>query len=214
MSAKTKARRPPQFDLVAGSVPLDFVNTYDDRFTSEPKELLRSYADLARFAEDTQILGSTHADHLTQLSHESPREADRVLHAAIQLRESIFEVIWATVAKKPVPRESLQTLNKYLQQAARHSSLVKANGKFESRFEESPDNLEAPLWPIARASAELLSSDQLEFVRTCASETCQWFFLDVSKNHRRRWCDMTGCGNRAKVRSFYARQKTNDKAAR
>jgi predicted RNA-binding Zn ribbon-like protein len=41
----------------------------------------------------------------------------------------------------------------------------------------------------------------------CASKTCEELFLDESKNHRRRWCDMTKCGNQAKVRRFYTRRK-------
>ena len=206
---KTPRHRPPQFDLVGGSVPLDFINTLDDRFTSEPKELLKSYADLARFAEDTRILEPPEAGHFSHLSQQSPREAERALRAAIELREAMFEVIWAIVRHKAVPRTALRKLNEYLQRSAQHSSLVQAKEKFEWRFNVTPDNFEAPLWPIARAAAELLSSDHLEFVRACASETCQWLFLDLSKNHRRRWCDMTKCGNRAKVRSFYARQKKN-----
>ena len=44
-------------------------------------------------------------------------------------------------------------------------------------------------------------------VRQCASETCSWLFLDKTKNHRRRWCDMKSCGNRAKARRYYQRQK-------
>jgi predicted RNA-binding Zn ribbon-like protein len=206
---KSPKRRPPQFDLIGGSVPLDFINTYDDRFSDQPKELLKSYRDLARFAEDTHILDPAEADHLVQSSQHSPQEADRILRAAIELREASFAVIWAMVTKKPVPRPALRTLNRYVQQAAQHSSLVEVNGKFAWRFEETRNHLESPLWPIARAAADLLASDHLEFVRACASETCQWLFLDVSKNHRRRWCDMTRCGNREKVRNFYARQKKN-----
>jgi predicted RNA-binding Zn ribbon-like protein len=204
---KSPKRRPPQFDLIGGSVPLDFINTYDDRFSDDPKELLKSYADLARFAEDAHILEPAQADHLARVSQDSAREADRALHAAIELRDAIFTVIWAMVTKKPVPRPALRSLNEYMQQAAQHSSLVQENGKFAWRFEDAGSDLDAPLWPIARAAAELLASDHLEFVRACASETCQWLFLDVSKNHRRRWCDMTRCGNREKVRNFYARKK-------
>jgi predicted RNA-binding Zn ribbon-like protein len=207
MSQKKSPRRPPQFDLIAGSLPLDFINTLDDRFSNEPKELLKTYTDLARFAEDTRILEPQQADHLWQLSQDSPREAERALRGAIELREAMFAVIWAMVSKKPLPRAPLHTLNQYVQQAAQHSSLVQANGKFELRFDEARNHFEAPLWPIARAAAELLASDHLEFVHACASETCQWLFLDVSKNHRRRWCDMARCGNRAKVRRFYARKK-------
>src|SRR5207249_439631 len=55
--------------------------------------------------------------------------------------------------------------------------------------------------------ADLLASDHLKFVRACESKTCQWLFLDMSRNHRRRWCKMNLCGNRAKARRFYARQK-------
>ncbi|MEL6323421.1 MAG: CGNR zinc finger domain-containing protein, partial [Pseudomonadota bacterium] len=29
--------------------------------------------------------------------------------------------------------------------------------------------------------------------------TCTLYFHDVSKNHKRRWCSMDICGNRAKA---------------
>jgi predicted RNA-binding Zn ribbon-like protein len=72
---------------------------------------------------------------------------------------------------------------------------------------DSPGGFETMLGPIVGSAAELLASDNLPFVRACSSNTCQWFFLDTSKNHRRRWCSMKLCGNRAKVRKFYARQR-------
>jgi predicted RNA-binding Zn ribbon-like protein len=34
-------------------------------------------------------------------------------------------------------------------------------------------------------------------------------FLDLSRNHSRRWCDMTSCGNRAKARRYYTRHKAD-----
>lgn len=202
-------RRPPRFDLIAGSLPLDFVNTLDDRFTTKPNELLKHYVDLARFAEDSGILSHLEVDRLFQLSEEYPEEGARALAAALLLRESIYAVIWAVMKGKPVPRGPLYTLNQYVQDAAQHSTLVPVKGRFEWRFDEARSQLAAPLWPIARAAADLLASDQLQYVRACASEKCQWLFLDVSKNHRRRWCDMTGCGNRAKARAFYSRQKSS-----
>ena len=55
---KNQGRRPPQFELIAGAVCLDFVNTLDDRFHDVPKELLASYLDLARFAGEAGILPS------------------------------------------------------------------------------------------------------------------------------------------------------------
>lgn len=41
----------------------------------------------------------------------------------------------------------------------------------------------------------------------CHNETCQWAFLDESKNRSRRWCDMSSCGTKAKSRSYRARQR-------
>lgn len=204
---KMERRRPPRFELIAGLVCLDFMNTLDDRFSGEPKELLKSYIDLARFGEDSGILDPLEVDRLFAGSQMSPEPARRALRAAIQLREVMFAVFWAVVNKKPVPLAELGTLNQYVQVAAEHSRLVPAHGHFEWQFDPAGNNFEAPLWPIARSAADLLASDQLAFVRACASKTCLWLFLDTSKNHRRRWCDMTKCGNRAKFRRFYSRKK-------
>ncbi|MFZ0731156.1 MAG: ABATE domain-containing protein [Candidatus Sulfotelmatobacter sp.] len=186
---------------------LDFVNTLDDRYSNEPKELLKSYIDLARFAEDTGILSGGEVDRLFQNSMQSPEAAAHALEDAIRLREAMYEVLWAVVQKQIVPKGVLFVLNGYIQEAARRASLVPANGHFEWQFESPLNDFDAPLWPIVRSAADLLSSDQLQFVRACASKTCEWLFLDESKNHRRRWCDMTKCGNRAKVKRFYTRNK-------
>jgi len=200
-------RRPPRFELSAGVTCLDFINTLDDRFSSDPKELLATYIDLARFGEDTGILDSEQVDRLFERSQRSPEAAQRALSLAIELREAMYAVFWALVQKKPVPQAALATLNEFVQAAAQSSRLVQVNGRFEWLFDAVPDNFETPLWPIARSAAELLASNQLPFVRACASKTCLWLFLDTSKNHRRRWCDMTKCGNRAKFQRFYKRKK-------
>jgi predicted RNA-binding Zn ribbon-like protein len=204
---KTASRRAAQFDLMGGPTCLDFVNTLDDRFSDHPKESLASYRDLARFAADTRILSHHQMDRLCARSEQSPQAAQRALHTAIAMREAISEVFYALVRERPVPKASLAILNRYVQEAAQHASLAPANGHFAWQFDPAQDNLESPLWPIVRSAAELLASDQLQYVRACASPACEWLFLDESKNHRRRWCDMTKCGNRAKVRNFYKRQR-------
>lgn len=204
---KVARRRPPQFELIAGPVCLDFINTLDDRFSSQPKELLKTYLDLARFAEDTGVLETLEVDRLFERSQRSPEPARQALQLAIEMREAMYAVFEAIRKKKPVPAVALQTLNGFVQGAAQRARLVPVNGQFEWRFDALPLNFESPLWPIARSAADLLASDQLVYVRACASNTCQWYFLDTSKNHRRRWCDMAQCGNRAKFRRFYSRKK-------
>jgi predicted RNA-binding Zn ribbon-like protein len=203
---KVARRRAPRFELMGGPVCLDFVNTLDDRPSNEPKELLKSYIDLARFGEDSGILSDQLVDRLLEKSMQSRGAAEEALDAAIQLREAMYEVFWALIRKKPVPRGALYVVNQYAQESARHMNVVAAAKGFEWCFEEA-ESFNAAWWPIARSAVELLASDRLSFVRACASKTCEWLFLDESKNHRRRWCDMTKCGNRAKVRNFYTRQR-------
>jgi len=198
--------RPPQFDLIAGSVCLDFVNTLDDRHT-KPKELLERYDDLIRFGEDTGLLEPGQVKRLVKRSADDPDQAQEALRRTRDLREAIQDVFWAIINDRPVPAAALAKLNADVQKASEHLRLVPNNGGFEWRFEDR-NHLDSVLWQIARSAADLLASDQLPFVRACSSKECEWFFLDTSKNHHRRWCDMKRCGNRAKVRRFYARNKT------
>jgi predicted RNA-binding Zn ribbon-like protein len=201
-----KRRRAPRFELIAGNVCLDFVNTLDDRHTAHPKELLGSYVDLARFGEDAGLLEPSQVDSLFARSEQSPEAAKETLRWARNLREAIHDVFWAIINKQAVPRAALGRLNADVQSAAEHLRLVPDNGGLVWRFDHL-STFDGILWPIARAAADLLASEQVQYVRACSSKACEWFFLDTSKNHQRRWCDMTTCGNRAKARSFYARQK-------
>jgi hypothetical protein len=44
--------------------------------------------------------------------------------------------------------------------------------------------------------------------RTCSEPTCRAVFWDRSKNRSGRWCSMSTCGNRAKVRAYRKRHAT------
>jgi predicted RNA-binding Zn ribbon-like protein len=68
--------------------------------------------------------------------------------------------------------------------------------------------LDRLLWPLARSTAEVLTSADFGLVRECAAPECGWLFVDTSRNRTRRWCDMALCGNRQKVRRFYARSRS------
>ena len=207
MTTEHQRRRPPRFELSAGHLCLDFVNTLDDRPSGKPKELLERYTDLARFAEDTGILSELEVDELAKRSLMDPEGAAHSLRYAIELREAIYGIVSAVMKKQPVPAKELAQLNGQVQHAAEHSYLVRRNGKFEWQFDRL-GGFDAIAWRIARSAAELLSSDELGFVRACSSKSCQWLFLDTSKNHRRRWCSMKLCGNRSKAQRFYARRKS------
>lgn len=203
--AKISRRRPPRFELIADNVALDFINTVDHRNTN-PKDLVESYNDLLRFGEDTGMLDHGLVDKLIERSYVAPDRGQDVLIRARELREAMHEVFRAILEKKPVPPAALARVNADAQSAAGHMSVAQGKNGFEWRYDDF-GSFDVVMWPIARAAVDLLASDRLPFVRSCSAKTCDWLFLDTSKNHHRRWCDMKVCGNRAKARRFYVRQK-------
>ncbi len=212
--------RPPIFELVAGNVCLDFINTLDDRPSGKPKELLKSYYDLALFGQDTGILTPEQLDFFYERVSLMPDEAQEAVRRAINLRESLYAIFSAVMNQQTAPQLAMDRLNANLHEAALHSRLVQpkmvpgkvpqSDARLQWRFDEMTSSFNAMLWPIARAAAELLTSSDVALVRACSSPTCQWLFLDTSKNHHRRWCSMKQCGNRAKVRNFYAKRKRGE----
>jgi predicted RNA-binding Zn ribbon-like protein len=102
--------------------------------------------------------------------------------------------------------EAIDTFNALLGEARSHRQLCWDRKEFVWRYRGFPDQPASPIWPIAEAAAELLSSSDHSRIRQCSEPDCRWLFLDHSKNHSRRWCDMSICGNRAKARRFHARQ--------
>jgi predicted RNA-binding Zn ribbon-like protein len=56
---------------------------------------------------------------------------------------------------------------------------------------------------IARAQAD----GTWPRMKACRAEDCRWAFYDRSRNRSRAWCSMSECGNRAKARSYRARQR-------
>jgi predicted RNA-binding Zn ribbon-like protein len=205
---KPERRRPPKFELIGGNVCLDFVNTLDNRPSAQPKELLKNYYELARFGEDTGILAPAQLDFFYERAHLEPDEIKEAMRRAINLRESLRAIFTALMNKQKAPQDALNRLNGNLHNAALHSRLVQVEGRLEWRFDDMTSAWDAMLWPIARAAADLLASSDVALVRACSSPTCQWLFLDTSKNHHRRWCSMKQCGNRAKVRKFYAKKNS------
>jgi predicted RNA-binding Zn ribbon-like protein len=197
----------PAFQLVGGHPVLDFANTLDNRGSDNEIELLARYDDLVRFGEQSGIISSAESSELSRAAQKHKQLAARVLADATLLREAIFQVFNAVSLDGTPPKPAVERLNNFVQEALAHRFIAPDRGHFRWQWSDTADNPRWILWPIAIEAAELLSSDEVTKVRSCASEGCDWLFLDHSKSHSRRWCDMKVCGNRNKARRFYQKQK-------
>ena len=202
-------QRQPLLNLCGGHPALDFVNSLDDRFGSGgPVERLTDYGALLRFALESHLLDARRARHLERVA---PAAAERALRSARELREALAAALYARVDGGSPPRPALRTLERHLHRAGRHRELRWERGARggalswdRGRFEVLA---ELPVWLLAQSAGELMMSDTIERVRACDADTCRWLFLDTSRNHTRRWCDMKVCGNRMKARRFQARHE-------
>lgn len=199
---------PKPFELIAGHVALDLVNTLDERFRDNgPEERLSNYEDLLRFTTQSELLSERQARKLKR-AETSQTERAQILNQVRELRETLANVAYAQLDGKEASGQSLAILEAYFKQAASHRSLAVDNLQVTWSWSGLARQAASPLWLLAQAAADLLLSEDATQLRCCASDTCRWLFLDTSKNHTRRWCDMKICGNRMKARRFQARAAT------
>jgi predicted RNA-binding Zn ribbon-like protein len=202
----TESSSVKAFQLVAGHPALDFVNTLDWRFREAgTEELLKSYHDLLRFAEQSNLLPEKQARQL--LGSVSGSRGLRVLESCAELREAMADVCYAIIDSRNPATESLKILERYFKVARNHQQLCAASARLEWKWRDAQNDPEIPLWLLSLSAADLMTSDSADRVRACDSDECRWLFLDTSKNHTRRWCDMKICGNRMKARRFKAQQR-------
>ncbi|MCL4395887.1 MAG: CGNR zinc finger domain-containing protein [Chloroflexi bacterium] len=191
--------------LVAGVLCLNFANTLYGHGKTPIHEYLFGYPDLTVWCSRVGIVSKEHSAYLMRLALRQPNVALSVFHRAIALRETIFRVFTAVADARPPLTADISALDSARTEALAHSRVV-AGGKGYSVEWPSRGALDRLLWPISLSAVDLLVSPDLDRVRHCAG--CDWLFLDTSRNHMRRWCSMSVCGNRAKVRRYLARKRT------
>lgn len=198
----------PDFSFVGGAPALDFVNTGSARVEGPFKEKLFEYADLIRFAREGNLVDSTGASALERMALTDPATAASVLAEARALREAIYRVFSARGRGEPALPGDLELISHHNAEATAHRRLSASADGFHFTWPDPPASLWQPLWPVAVDATDLLVSEEIARVKECATDNCNWLFLDASKNKSRRWCEMKECGNRAKARRHYARKKS------
>jgi len=194
------------FELVAGHPALDFVNTLDWRFReSGPEEFLTNYSDLLRFAAQSALLTPEQARGLRRRTEDSA--LTQSLRSCLDLREALAQIFYAVTDKVTPPVGAIVRLDQYLHTAQSNHRLRWNRSRFEFAWPQGEVDPNLPAWILALSASDLLTAEAAQAIRACANSECRWLFLDTSKNHTRRWCDMKICGNRMKARRFKAQRR-------
>lgn len=190
-----------------GHLCLDFANSIGRTPDANQNERLVDYSALLLWSVQAGSVSEGDAGALRRLARSEPRAAEAVLSRARVLREAVFRIFLAAARGRQADVADLQVVNTELAKALSNSRVERGSGGYAWTWLASAQSLDSPLWPMVRAAADLLVSPDRERVKECASDACLWLFLDNTRNHARRWCEMGSCGNREKIRRFRRRHR-------
>lgn len=187
-----------EFTFVSGDVALDLAGTVMHRRTDR-QDLITAPADLADWIVRAGLLTS------------APQVDDAGLAAALDLREAIYRSALNTAQGRPPAPADIEVINRAAAPAPPVLALAPATGGSDGDADgmgvRREGDLTGALAAAARAAVELLGGHDARHVKECQADSCTRLYLDLSRRQSRRWCDMSGCGNRAKAAAFRARHK-------
>ena len=190
------------FRCPGGALCLDFCNSGGGVRRASGTEWIAGFTDLIGWLEAAEAVTGGQAARLRRAGAASPRAAVRVWGRAIKFREALFRVLNAKAQGGAVAREDLSIIEAEHARAASFARLSWTGEGYAWSLDPSASALEAAMQPLVESAVSLLTSAKLERLRRCGRSTCYWLFIDETRNHSRRWCEMASCGNVVKVRRF------------
>ncbi len=199
-----------EFTFIGGRVWLDFVNTDDARLGIR-LDTIASFERFVDWLEAARVLDAERSAGLRRRAIAQPSGAAAALVEARRVRAALRALAepGRTGQAERAREAALAELNRVLGRSV-GTRRVEAlgDGSFVRSFVPVGDVFAGLVIPVVESAVDSLVSGELARVRTCADRRCPRAFLDLTRSHTRRWCDMRTCGNRAKaVRSRAARRK-------
>ena len=192
-----------RFLFVGNYLCLDFINT-EMVVGGQPVDRLNGFDNMVAWLVQSQTLDGKQAEDVLR-GWKPSGEAEATFQNAVKLRASLRAMAERLVKGRTVPQSTLAAINQWLAHQTGHAELKRARGAFEKRFQADFREPAQLLWPVAESACDLLCYADLTLVKKCENSACVLFFYDTTKNHSRRWCSMSACGNRMKVAAHYQR---------
>jgi predicted RNA-binding Zn ribbon-like protein len=195
------------FQLIGARPALDFVNTVGGRRQPVPSEHLHRFSDLVAWAAQTELLTQAEGRAVSREALAHPADAEGALLRARAYREALYRVMVSLLEGGSPGAADREALEVEFHSALAGRRLEAVDGRLRWTAPDVP-LLDVVLSRVALASLELLASESVGRVRRCEATSvngCGWLFLDETRNHSRRWCEMATCGNQHKARRHYAR---------
>jgi predicted RNA-binding Zn ribbon-like protein len=201
----TAAHDEPHGHQVDLEVGLAFVNTMET-VRGRDRDHLPDAATALRWFQGHDLLHlDTLHDWLGRLRADATMD-DQVIGKVRRVRAAMRELVEASVERRPPDRAALDRVNRMLRTPYTYH-LVPAPDGVSLNHRHDGDPIEGALARLVESVAREVSQGHPERLRICANEDCRWAFNDTSPTGRRKWCDMSTCGNRAKAARFRERRR-------
>jgi predicted RNA-binding Zn ribbon-like protein len=149
------------------------------------------------------------ADRIRAIYESRPAVGARDLSKIRSVRRALRDVADAIVEGRVPDGVALARVNRALH-ARQVIELVAGPHGCSVDHRHVGDPIDDALARIADPLVRELADGHPDRIRVCANDRCRWVFYDGSRSGRRRWCDMTTCGNRAKAARHRARARSTD----
>jgi len=193
-------------DLVGGHVVLDLVNTVNAR-DGDPVDWLDSYPRVLDWAALTAQFDESLLAELKRINEAEPAAGSLALRRLRELRETIHDVLAATIRNDPAPEKTLRRLEARWKHAVALARFTVTDHHTRLELNLESSRLDYISHELALRAVDLLRAFPGARTRICAGRKCGWLFIDRSKGGQRRWCDMATCGNAAKSKRHYERKR-------
>ncbi|MDQ3448632.1 MAG: CGNR zinc finger domain-containing protein [Chloroflexota bacterium] len=184
---------------------LDFVNTLAHDRGHDTEHLPSMATALEWFREHDLLHADAHDELARRFGHDA-EAAQRALARIQRVRGAMRELVDASVERRPPEGKALDRVNRALRTPYSYYLVPSPDG-FSLDHRHEGDPVEGALARLAESIAREVSQGHPERLRICANDECRWVFNDTSPTNRRKWCDMTTCGNRAKAARHRERQR-------
>ncbi|MDK4704016.1 CGNR zinc finger domain-containing protein [Rhizobium sp. CNPSo 4062] len=195
--------------FVGDTLGLDFLNSVATP-VDVPIDWIDDGEGLLRWLEQAGLV--PHETLAAMRERALPGELDKVADQARNLREW-FRAFVNSHKGKPLTSDALndlEPLNHLLERDEGFGRIVTRQSSEEGlcfqpmRKWRSPESL---LLPIGEALGRFVCTEDFSDVKACEGHACTLLFVDHTRGHRRRWCSMAMCGNRAKQAAHRHRLK-------
>jgi predicted RNA-binding Zn ribbon-like protein len=192
------SRTPETVHLWGETLCLDYANSVDwspeDEHTNPEQTDVLCAADLlGRWGQRCDLLDEG-----------AKRASAAELRRARSLRDAVYRLFSSISRGRLAVSRDLELLMSNYVEAVSHASLPGSEHPY--KFDWPPRDPRKIRFAVATDAIALLwDAGRLERVSRCPGRDCGWLFLNLSG--RRRWCSMSTCGSREKMRRLQQRRK-------